>query len=287
MARSMTAFSNAEQNDSQAQLRIEIRSVNHRFLELGLKLPEELRALEPLWRERIQKRVQRGKVDVYLRLKTQTGASELALNDGFVDALMQLSRRLGGHYSELKPLTTADVLAWPGAVQQTEFDTEGLRSKANQVLDAALDDFDAAREREGNKLAEVLLERVRQLSALREKALAAMPAIRVALKEKLQTRMAELQSGLDPARLEAELVLNLQKLDVDEELERLRIHLLETERVLATNEPIGRRLDFLVQELHRECNTFGAKSVDAGASQLGVDMKVLVEQIREQVQNLE
>jgi uncharacterized protein (TIGR00255 family) len=287
MARSMTAFSNAEHNDSQAQLRIEIRSVNHRFLELGIKLPEELRALEPVWRERIQKRVQRGKVDVYVRLKTQVGASALCLNDGFVDSLMQLSRRLGGHYSELKPLTTADVLAWPGAVVQTELDTEGLRSKANQVLGAALDDFDAAREREGNKLAEVLLDRVSQLNALREKAIAAMPAIRAALKEKLQARMSELQTTLDPARLEAELVLNLQKLDVDEELERLRIHLLETERVLATKEPIGRRLDFLVQELHRECNTFGAKSVDAGTSQLGVDLKVIVEQIREQVQNLE
>jgi uncharacterized protein (TIGR00255 family) len=286
MARSMTAFSSAEQNTATSQLRIEIRSVNHRFLELTIKLPEELRSVEPHWRDRIQKRFQRGKVDVYVRYKS-TAAQVGSINDEAIAQLLKLAFALQTQHPALRPIGTAEVLAWPGVVAHAEVDTEALRGQANALLEQALDEFDAARTREGNKLADVLLERVQQLSTHREKALTLLPGIRAQLKEKLQARMTEFQGTLDPARLEAELVLNLQKLDVDEELERLRIHLLEAQRILATIEPMGRRLDFLVQELHRECNTFGAKSVDAQTSQMAVDMKVLVEQFREQVQNIE
>ena len=287
MARSMTAFGQADGQSPLGQLRFEIRSVNHRFLELGLKLPEEFRSLEPQLREAAQKRIQRGKVDVGLRYFANLGAESLALNSTMVEALLAIADDLHNRHPELKPLTTADVLAWPGAVRGAELDTEALKSAALELFQRALAEFDAARGREGEKLAETLREKLVQLESLRVQALALIPGIKAVLREKLSTRMAEFAENLDPARLEAELILNLHKLDVDEELERLRIHLIEAQRVLNLREPMGRRLDFLVQELHRECNTFGAKSIDARTSQLGVDMKVLVEQVREQVQNLE
>ena len=287
MARSMTAFANAESNGILGQLRFELRSVNHRFLEFGLKLPEELRALEPHLREMAQKSIQRGKVDLTLRFKAPIQQEALALNQPLVEGLLALADALHNRHPELKPLSTSDVLAWPGAVQGSECDSEGLKKAAISAFRECLSEFDAARAREGNKLAETLRDKLLQLGQLREQALLLLPQIKVALHEKLTLRLAEFKDTLDPSRLEAELILNLHKLDVDEELERLRIHLLEAERVLGLNEPIGRRMDFLIQELHRECNTFGAKSVDARTSQLGIDMKVLVEQVREQVQNLE
>jgi uncharacterized protein (TIGR00255 family) len=287
MARSMTAFANAEYLGEFGQLRFELRSVNHRFLELGLKLPEELRALEPQLRELTQKVAQRGKIDLNLRFRAPASQSSLSLNADLVEGLLKLADALHNRHPELKPLSTADVLAWPGAVQGAEQDAEGLRQAAVNCFQECLREFDLARAREGDKLAQTLLEKVAQLTELREQATRLMPEIRTQLKEKMQLRLSEFKEGLDANRLEAELVLSLNKLDVDEEMERLRVHLLEAQRVLKLAEPIGRRLDFLVQELHRECNTFGAKSVDARTSQLSVDMKVLVEQFREQVQNLE
>ncbi len=287
MARSMTAFANSDATGALGQLRFELRSVNHRFLELGLKLPEELRALEPQLREMAQKLIQRGKVDLTLRYKAPAQQDALALNQPLVEGLLALADTLHNRHPELKPLSTADVLAWPGAVLGAENDNEGLKKLALSCFRDCLNEFDAARAREGDKLAQTLRDKLAQLSVLRAQALNLLPQIKTALHEKLTLRLAEFKDTLDPSRLEAELVLNLHKLDVDEELERLRIHLIEGERVLALNEPIGRRLDFLIQELHRECNTFGAKSVDARTSQLGIDMKVLVEQVREQVQNIE
>jgi len=172
-------------------------------------------------------------------------------------------------------------------MQGSELDADALRALFLVELTALLTEFDLARRREGTQLAQLLLIRASGLRALREQALVLMPMIRAALKEKLLNRFAELKAELDPSRLEAELMLALQKMDVDEELDRLRVHLDEVERVIGLNEPVGRRLDFLVQELHRECNTFGAKSADARSTQISVDMKVLVEQMREQLQNLE
>jgi uncharacterized protein (TIGR00255 family) len=287
MAKSMTAFANAESIDDLGQIRFEMRSVNHRFLELGIKLPEELRALEPSLREHTQKLVQRGKVDLYLRFKAPPSQSSLTLNADLVEGLLKLADDLHNRHPELKPLSTANVLAWPGAVQGLEQDGEKLRAAALRCFQACLHEFDAARSREGDKLTRTLLEKVAQLSDLRTQALTLLPEIRNQLKEKMQQRLSEFKENLEPNRLEAELVMHLNKLDVDEEMERLRVHLLEANRVLSLKEPVGRRLDFLVQELHRECNTFGAKSIDARTSQISVDMKVLVEQIREQVQNLE
>lgn len=287
MSRSMTAYANAEAQLAQGQIRVEIRSVNHRFLELGVKIPEELRALEPQIRERVQARVQRGKLDLNVRYKTEPGQGGLRLNQSVVDSLIRIADDLHNRNPELKPLSTADVLAWPGVVETHDSDTEAFKNEVVRVIDGLLKSFDEARVREGEKLAATLLDKVSQIAAIRTQALALMPLIRQTLQERLRAKMAEFQESLEPNRIEAELVIYLNKMDVDEELERLRIHLEEITRVLKLREPIGKRLDFLVQELHRECTTFGNKSVDARTSQMGVDLKVLVEQIREQVQNLE
>jgi uncharacterized protein (TIGR00255 family) len=287
MSRSMTAYANAEAQLAQGQIRVEIRSVNHRFLELGVKIPEELRALEPQIRERVQARVQRGKLDLNVRYKAEPGQGGLRLNQTVIDSLIRIADDLHNRNPELKPLSTADVLAWPGAVEGNDSDTEALKSEVVRVIDSLLKSFDEARVREGEKLAATLLDKVAQIADIRTQALGMMPLIRQNLQERLRAKVAEFQESLEPNRIEAELVMYLNKMDVDEELERLRIHLEEISRVLKLREPIGKRLDFLVQELHRECTTFGNKSIDARTSQMGVDLKVLVEQIREQVQNLE
>ncbi len=287
MPNSMTAFASRELSNTTGSLRLEIKSVNHRFFEFSPKMPDEFRALEPAVRASAQKLIQRGKVDLYVKFKAAAGANSLAVNEALVEQLITLASDLHNKHPELRPMGTAEVLMWPGVMQGQELDAEALRALFLSELGLLLTEFDAARRREGTQLAQLLLDRALGLRALREHALVLMPQIRAALKEKLNNRFAELKAELDPSRLEAELMLALQKMDVDEELDRLRVHLDEVERVLGLNEPVGRRLDFLVQELHRECNTFGAKSADARSTQISVDMKVLVEQMREQLQNLE
>ena len=287
MPHSMTAFASRELSNSIGSLRLEIKSVNHRFFEFSPKMPDEFRALEPQVRASAQKLIQRGKVDLYVKFKATAGANSLAVNEALVDQLINLASDLHNKHPELRPMGTAEVLQWPGVMQGTEQDSDTLRALFLSELNLLLIEFDAARRREGTQLTQLLLDRASGLRALRDQALLLMPQIRAALKEKLSNRFAELKAELDPSRLEAELMLALQKMDVDEELDRLRVHLDEVERVMTLSEPVGRRLDFLVQELHRECNTFGAKSADARSTQISVDMKVLVEQMREQLQNLE
>lgn len=288
MPRSMTAYASAEGSTALGHLRIEMRTVNHRFLEISARMPEELRALEPALRERIGQQLSRGKLDLNLRLRTdperpasytlnQTLLSQLS---GLIDELTRRNGRLAaGHATEL--------LGWPGLVISAEIDQEELTRQVLQLLDQAIKRLAAERLREGQKLAEILSDRVIALMRHRETAVELLPALRQALRDKLLGRIQELGVAVEPGRLEQELLFHLQRMDVDEELDRLKVHLEEMLRVLKLDEPVGRRLDFLTQELHRECNTFGSKSADARTSQLGIDMKVLVEQIREQVQNLE
>jgi uncharacterized protein (TIGR00255 family) len=287
MAHSMTAFASREANHALAYLRLEIKSVNHRFLEFTPKLPDEFKSYEPMLRERAQRVMQRGKVDLFVRYKANATSAQLALNEALVEQLITLASNLHDKHPELKPLATADVLLWPGVMQAGEADSDALKTLFFAELDQLLMEFDQARQREGSALALLLRERLQALAALRLQAIALMPQIRSLLREKWEQKTAEIKATLDAARWEAELTLLLQKMDVDEELDRLRVHIEEMQRVLSLQEPIGRRLDFLVQELHRECNTFGAKSADARTSQLCIDMKVLVEQMREQLQNLE
>jgi uncharacterized protein (TIGR00255 family) len=265
-----------------------MRTVNHRFLEISTKLPEELRSLEPLMRERIGQRLSRGKLDLSARLRSDPERpATLIINHALLDQLTGLVDELTRRNGRLAAGHASDLLNWPGLVTSGEYDVEEVGKQVLALIDRALDSLEAQREREGKRLAEVMSERVAGLRTARAAAIEMLPAIRQGLRDKLLAKLAEIVASVDPQRIEQEIVFALQKMDVDEELDRLGIHLEEMERTLTRSEPVGRRLDFLTQELHREANTFGSKSTDARTSQLAVDMKVLIEQIREQVQNLE
>ncbi|UKE74165.1 YicC/YloC family endoribonuclease [Xanthomonas graminis] len=286
MIRSMTAFAGAERITPWGTLGCELRSVNHRFLEMGVRLPEELRALEPQLRERLAARVSRGKLDLMLRLRAPDAAQMLALNEPLVEQLAVLAQRLGARFPQLQ-VQFADLLQLPGVLQGQAVDPAALQAQALELLDEALAEFVAAREREGGKLAAAIVERVDAVERIAAEVKQLIPAIRDGQRAKLAARLADLPHPVDPGRAEQELVLWLQKLDVDEELDRLDSHIKEIRRVLRQPEPAGRRLDFLLQEFNREANTLGSKSVDSRTSNAAVELKVLIDQIREQVQNLE
>ena len=286
MIRSMTAFATAERATEGGTLTGELRAVNHRFLELGARLPEELRALEPALRERISARVSRGKLDFNLRLRTPEGSGNLQINDALVNQLSGLAGDLGARFPGLRTELT-DLLQFPGVLQSRVVDQEALQAEALALVDTLLDQFIASREREGQKLVVAIQERVDAIAARAADVRELIPLIRTGQRQKLEARLADLALPADPGRTEQELVLWLQKLDVDEELDRLDSHVKEIRRVLKQAEPVGRRLDFLLQEFNREANTLGSKSVDTRTTNLAVELKVLIDQIREQVQNIE
>jgi uncharacterized protein (TIGR00255 family) len=286
MIRSMTAFASGERATAWGTLGCELRAVNHRFLEVGARLPEELRALEPALRERIATRVARGKLDLTLRLRAPEGGEALQLDPARVDALAALAQALHARFPNLQVGLT-DLLAFPGVVQGGGVDAAALQAEALALLDTVLAAFVAAREREGAALAAGIRERVDAIAAIAADVRELVPTIRAGQRQKLEARLADLAQPADPGRTEQELVLWLQKLDVDEELDRLDSHVAELRRVLAQKEPVGRRLDFLLQEFNREANTLGSKSVDARTSRAAVELKVLIDQVREQIQNIE
>ncbi len=287
MLHSMTAFASAEVATPAGALGCELRSVNHRYLELQLRLPDELRALESSLRERVAARVARGKVDLTMRLRPTAGGPpplevDEALLERVLDRANAIAARVGN--PQFDPLA---LLAWPGVVREPERDGAALHAAALAVLSSALDDFAATRAREGERLKVFMVERLDAISALVAQLRAWMPEIRAGLRARLEARLADLKLPLDPGRVEQELVLGLSKLDVDEELDRLESHVAEARATLGRGEAAGRRLDFLLQEFNREANTLGSKSVDARTSQASVELKVLIEQVREQVQNIE
>lgn len=284
--RSMTAYASGERSTPWGTLGCELRAVNHRFLELGLRLPDELRAFEPLLRERVSARVSRGKLDLALRLRPGEGSAALQLDEGLVARLSELAGRLRGHFPELR-VGLVELLQFPGVLQSQGADPAAMQAEVLALLDTVLDEFIAGREREGARLVTAILERVDGIERIAAEVRTLVPDIREAQRTRLRARLAELAQGADPARVEQELVLALQKLDVDEELDRLASHVDEIRRVFTQREPVGRRLDFLLQEFNREANTLGSKSVDARTSRAAVELKVLIDQIREQVQNIE
>ena len=286
MIRSMTAFAAGERNTSWGTLSCEVRAVNHRFLELGVRLPDELRAVEPSIRERVAKLVSRGKVELGMRLRNGDHDEMLQLNPARVSHLAALGRNLHEHFPTLRVEMT-ELLKFPGVLQTQTGDPAALHAEALSLLDEVLDQFVDARGREGANLSANILDRVDAIARHAADARTLMPAIRAGQKQKLMNRLADLPQPLDPGRFEQELVMALQKLDVDEELDRLDSHIIELRRVLGQKEAVGRRLDFLLQEFNREANTFGSKSVDARTSALAVELKVLIDQIREQSQNIE
>lgn len=286
MIRSMTAFASGERDTEWGTLSCELRSVNHRFLEVGVRLHDELRAMEPALRERIGARVARGKLDLTLRLRAPEGEAELQVNPTRIRELSDLAVDLSARFPALKTEFT-QLLQFPGVLQAKATDPAALQAEALALLDAVLDEFIAAREREGAKLAAVITERVDGIAAIAVEVRELMPAIRAGQRAKLEARLSDLAQPADPGRLEQELVMWLQKLDVEEELDRLNAHVGEARRVLKLKEAVGRRLDFLLQEFNREANTLGSKSVDARTSAAAIELKVLIDQVREQIQNIE
>ena len=286
MIRSMTAFAAAERATDDGVLGCELRAVNHRFLEVGLRLPEELRAFEPQLRERIAARVSRGKLDLGMRLRRNEGGAALQVDQVLLGRLSALAQEIDPRFPGMRTELT-QLLQFPGVLQGRAVDTEALQPAALALMDVVLDDFIAAREREGSNLAMVIVERADAITRIAADVRTLVPQIRAGQRLKLETRLADLAQPVDAGRLEQELVLSLQKLDVDEELDRLDSHLSELRRVLKQKEPVGRRLDFLLQEFNREANTLGSKSVDARTSNAAVELKVLIDQIREQIQNIE
>lgn len=286
MIRSMTAYAGGERATAWGTLGCELRSVNHRFLEVGTRLPEELRALEPQLRERIAARLSRGKLDLVMRLRTPETSASLQVNDVLLGQLGQLAHRLTSDFPNLQ-VSFTDLLQLPGVMQGEATDATALQAEALALLEQTLDGFIAGREREGDKLATAISERVDAIERIAAEVRTLIPAIREGQRVKLAARLADLPHPVDPGRAEQELVMWLQKLDVDEELDRLGSHIVEIRRVLKQRDPVGRRLDFLLQEFNREANTLGSKSVDSRTSSAAVELKVLIDQIREQVQNIE
>ncbi len=286
MIRSMTAYASAEGPSARGRLVFELRSVNHRFLETSFRLPEEFRALEPKLRERVEKRVSRGKVDVAMRYRA-AAADALSLNQPLVDNLRRIEQKLLIAFPESRPPSRMELLAYPGVINEPEIDNAVLTEEAMALFDRALDDFIATRSREGERLKTALIERLDGIAAIVLQVRQWLPDIRAGLRQKFEARIAELKLPLDPGRLEQELVLAFHKLDVDEEIDRLGAHIAEVRSRLDSPEPIGRRLDFLMQEFNRESNTLGSKSIDTRTTQASVELKVLIEQLREQAQNIE
>ncbi|HEY0179889.1 MAG TPA: YicC/YloC family endoribonuclease [Dokdonella sp.] len=287
MLRSMTAFASAEADSGRGTLAVELRSVNHRYLELGLRLPDELRSLEPQLRERVAAKLSRGKVDLGLRYKPAVAdAAALVVDEVLLARLAETAQALAPRFPQMQ-VEFAALLAWPGVLLNRETDQESLRSDALELLERALAEMVAAREREGARLGGFLRERLDAIERIVGEVRAQMPEIRASLRARFDARVAELKQPLDPGRLEQEIVLQLQRIDVDEELDRLSAHIGEARRVLGLREAVGRRLDFLMQEFNREANTLGSKSADPRTTAAAVELKVLIEQMREQVQNLE
>jgi len=285
----MTGFARIERQYDFGRLSWEMRSVNHRFFELSLRLPEEFRVLEPAIRETLGRYVSRGKVDATLRYQPSATAasSRIELNRDLAAKLISLHHELGAMADTRQEPDLSGLLRWPGVVEEQLPDPAPLHQAALGLLEEGSTELQAGRAREGVTLATAVLERLDGVGEWTVKIRGWLPEIRIALRDKMLDRIKDMQQPLEPGRLEQEVSFLAQKIDVDEELDRLDAHVEETRRALQLDEPVGRRLDFLMQEFNRESNTLSSKSVDQRTSQAAVELKVLIEQMREQVQNAE
>ncbi|MFT0634944.1 YicC/YloC family endoribonuclease [Pseudomonas sihuiensis] len=287
MVHSMTAFARNEQATAHGTLSWELRSVNHRYLEPHLRLPEAFRDLEGAVREALRQGLSRGKVECTLRFAEESAGKPLQVDADRARQLIAAAEQVAALIQQPAPLNPLEVLAWPGVLVADAADPQALNAAALKLFDQALGELKAGRAREGAELAKLLNERLDsildEVAALRE----LVPQMLAGQRAKIETRFAEMQAELDTQRLEQELVLLAQKSDVAEELDRLSTHVSEVRRVLKAGGAAGRRLDFLMQELNREANTLGSKAFDPRSTQAAVNLKVLIEQMREQVQNIE
>ncbi len=288
MILSMTGFAAVASDLPGTTLNVEIRSVNHRYLDVQIRLPDELRALESSIREQLGAALSRGKVECRVFVnRTAPGAAGIAVDPARIDQLVAAAAAVRRSVADAAPLSVAEILRWPGVLVEAAVAPEVLAERVQALVAQALRDLAASRAREGAKLAQALEERCAGIEAQVARVAPRVPAIHAAYLEKLSARLRE--AGLDPDqdRLKQELALFATKVDVAEEVSRLATHVVEVRRVLAAGGSAGKRLDFLMQELHREANTLGSKSVDAELSHASLELKVLIEQMREQVQNLE
>lgn len=289
MIQSMTAFSRAQTQGSWGSAVCELRSINHRYLEIFIRSSESLHGLEVLMRERIREFVKRGKIECHMRyVGSDNLHTDFSINTNLVAQLTRANEKIGELLvHDLAPINPLEVLRWPGVLQVTEIEFETIQDEILNLLEKALKDLVAAREREGEELNKIFLQRLDEMKIEVDKARTRIPTILNEQREKLMTRFRDAKLELDSNRLEQEMVMFAQKIDVTEEIERIDTHISEVRRVLKQGGVVGRRLDFLMQELNREANTLGSKSVDLETTRVSVELKVLIEQIREQVQNVE
>ena len=288
MTASMTAFTRQQTEQEWGSLIWEIRSVNHRYLETSVRLPDTFRGLENRIREAVRKRLSRGKVECQLRFQSAESSNvDIAINRDLVEQLLQANRDIQAQLGSENAINSMDVLRWPGVIADRQVDLGRIEEEAHTLFIAALDDLVATRRREGSDLQGFLQQRIDSIRVVVADTREKMPEILAAQRQNLLDRLQELKAELEPTRLEQEVALLAQKADVDEELDRLDSHLSEVERVLRASGQKGRRLDFLMQELNREANTLSSKSIVAETTRGAVELKVLIEQMREQIQNIE
>ena len=288
MVYSMTAFSRQQLEHEWGSLTWEIRSVNHRYLEPSIRLPENFRSLENPIRKQLRDKLYRGKIECLLRFRTvEANQIDWQLNLDLISQLtkanLEINSNIGGDYK----LSSLDILKWPGVISDQPIDEEIFNKEAMGLFEKALDDLMVVREREGASLRDAILKRIASIQRIIDSIQAKMPSIILKQKENLLNKLEDLKAEFEPTRLEQEITLLAQKADVDEELDRLNSHLQEAKRVLDSDGQIGRRLDFLMQELNREANTLSSKSIVVETTQSAVELKVLIEQMREQIQNIE
>jgi len=287
MPRSMTAFARNTVDFSWGSITCELRSVNHRFLEAGFRMPETLRQVEMSLREIARKKLTRGKVDISLQVVLNNDDATVHIDMALASRTIEIAQTLAGELLNPAPISPLDIMRWPGVLNEQSVETENLHGAAIKTFTAAVDQLLEGRQREGDKLAEMIEERLcgieTQVTIVREN----LPSILDHQRERLNEKLENLRAQVDGDRLEQEMVIIANRTDVDEELDRLTAHVSEIRRVLKSEESIGRRLDFLMQELNREANTLGSKSIAGVTTQASVELKVLIEQMREQIQNLE
>jgi len=286
MTNSMTAYAQASTSTEIGELSCELRSVNHRYLDVAPRMPEELRVHEGALRELIAERLARGRIDCFIRLN-ENEAGNQEPNIEMAESLQNLLAQMQNSLPDMQPIRAIDVLRWPGVLQAKKIDPQIMKGHLMTVLDQALSALVVARQQEGKKMAELISQRLEGIRGVIKDVSQFVPEIAIQYRARLDEKLAEILDKLDPSRLEQEMVLFLQKTDVAEELDRLTVHIDEVQATLNKAEPSGRRLDFLMQELNREANTLGSKSQDQRLTKASVDLKVFIEQMREQVQNLE
>lgn len=293
MIQSMTAFARMQGQGAWGSAVCELRSINHRYLELIVRVPENLHELEAPMRECIRRYIKRGKIECHLRYQPgDVSGSEITINTHLAEHLCKANETIAQMLTKtaltsVAPINTMDILHWPGILQIAEVDLEVIEDQVIQLLEKALKDLIAAREREGAELKQLFLQRLEAMKTEIAKVRLHMPEILKLQRERLIARFSDIKIELDTGRLEQEILIFSQKIDVSEELDRIDAHISEVRRILKHGGVAGRRLDFLMQELNREANTLGAKSADVDTTRASVELKVLIEQIREQVQNVE